>query len=353
LRRAVLADGTERLGGLLESYAVTDDRAERRVIVEELVLALADVEDVAVGSRGANVDARHLAALEKATGSAFVGVTGPNPNAAAGALLETAWGRLAGIYELRLALDAHLGPALPFLEPLFSGDPDAVDVDGLVEFLSAWDGDTGAEVLAGDVACFMKSLGEDGLGMSSRYQDRLLRAPVALMEAAYVALDRAVVGTDEADVLRATASRIAVYGHGGKDVLYGLGGADVLAGGPGADKLYGGAGADRYVFEQGGGKDRVEDSGVDSVVVFGEGIAPGDVSVSRRGWDAVFAYPGGEAALAEWFHWEPEHASHSSAYKAAAVEFADGTVLDDHPLSWWDGIGTVTWLGPGWAITGL
>jgi Ca2+-binding RTX toxin-like protein len=59
-----------------------------------------------------------------------------------------------------------------------------------------------------------------------------------------------VYGTEQADVLNATAGAIALFGGGGTDTLVGGEFADRLTGGAGGDTLTGGEGADVFVFAQ-------------------------------------------------------------------------------------------------------
>lgn len=55
-----------------------------------------------------------------------------------------------------------------------------------------------------------------------------------------------------------------LQGGAGNDRLWGSSGDDVLAGGTGNDKLYGGSGSDVFVFNEGDGRDRVQDFRFDS-----------------------------------------------------------------------------------------
>jgi Ca2+-binding RTX toxin-like protein len=83
-----------------------------------------------------------------------------------------------------------------------------------------------------------------------------------------VAHDRAsgqrVDGDDEANHLRGTRNRDALFGHGGDDVIRALDGSDRLSGGPGPDRLYGGPSYDMVRGDH--GRDRLRgDSGADTL----------------------------------------------------------------------------------------
>jgi Ca2+-binding RTX toxin-like protein len=79
-----------------------------------------------------------------------------------------------------------------------------------------------------------------------------------------------------------------LYGMAGSDKLIGGAGNDTLRGGLGADTLTGGLGMDRFVFEAGGGNDKVSDfvSGTDKVdlhLLAGVTSAELKISVTKSG----------------------------------------------------------------------
>jgi Ca2+-binding RTX toxin-like protein len=113
---------------------------------------------------------------------------------------------------------------------------------------------------------------------------------------------------------------------------------NTYTGGAGNDILNGTAGADVYFFNRGDGQDVINErigSGVTDRLVFGEGIAAADVTVSRNGNDLVLQLAGGadRVSIANWFG---DYAG-SGSYQVEHVEFADGTV----------------WLAPDLTVKGL
>ena len=87
----------------------------------------------------------------------------------------------------------------------------------------------------------------------------------------------------------ASVVRAAVAGSrtAGNDTVVGSAAAERLSGGAGNDYLNGLGGSDRYYFARGDGQDRIEDGngtpspdGISDVLIFADGIAPGDISVS-------------------------------------------------------------------------
>lgn len=91
-------------------------------------------------------------------------------------------------------------------------------------------------------------------------------------------------GSPVGDVLQGTGSSDELYGRDGDDSLYGYAGGDHFEGGPGNDTLYGGSGHDAYWWFVGDGQDVIRNgtgTGDVDAVVFGPGIAPSDIRVSR------------------------------------------------------------------------
>jgi Ca2+-binding RTX toxin-like protein len=88
-------------------------------------------------------------------------------------------------------------------------------------------------------------------------------------------------GTNGADSLSGSSLNDALYGADGNDTLQGSSGNDTLTGGTGNDSLEGGNDDDTYVFNRGDGVDLIVESGGNDTLLFGAGIAPADVKVSR------------------------------------------------------------------------
>jgi Ca2+-binding RTX toxin-like protein len=79
--------------------------------------------------------------------------------------------------------------------------------------------------------------------------------------------DDTLTGTTRNDTLHGLGGNDVISGLAGSDSLFGDAGNDTLRGGLGADTLTGGTGADLFVFEAGGGNDKITDfvSGVDKI----------------------------------------------------------------------------------------
>ncbi|MBR3666541.1 MAG: hypothetical protein IKN66_05215 [Ruminococcus sp.] len=120
-----------------------------------------------------------------------------------------------------------------------------------------------------------------------------------------------------------------LIGSDGADTISAFGGDDVLIGGAGDDTLIGGAGSDTYIFNPGDGVDIINENNGNSAkdrVVFGEGIRPSDVTVTRDGKDMVLLVgPDGDSVRIVNQYYD-------SWYQVESVEFADGTILTKEDL---------------------
>ena len=118
-------------------------------------------------------------------------------------------------------------------------------------------------------------------------------------------------------------------GSAGDDVIYGFYTNDTIIGGQGNDILRGLDGSDRYEFNLGDGQDTIYESveyaniADDDRIVFGAGILPGDIDLSRSGNALTLSIAGttdsitisGQFAFQSWFSWND----------VEFFEFADGT----------------------------
>lgn len=119
-------------------------------------------------------------------------------------------------------------------------------------------------------------------------------------------------------------------GTNGDDTIIGFHTDDTLSGGAGNDHLYGMDGADRYEFNLGDGQDTIHESvqfaNIDDTdrVVFGAGILPSQVTLSRSGNALTLSIDGtsdsitvnGQFDFSSWYSWND----------VELFEFADGAV---------------------------
>ncbi|MFK7753490.1 MAG: calcium-binding protein [Sedimentitalea sp.] len=109
-----------------------------------------------------------------------------------------------------------------------------------------------------------------------------------------------VRGGSGADLLHGNKGDDQLFGDAGDDILVDAQGNSTLTGGTGNDFLKGGVGNDTFVFETGGGADRVRDfsQGDDLLDVSDFGLSGiGDMFLSQQGSSARIDFLGGEVVI--------------------------------------------------------
>ncbi|MDD2701820.1 MAG: calcium-binding protein [Sideroxydans sp.] len=130
--------------------------------------------------------------------------------------------------------------------------------------------------------------------------------------------------------LQSLVESVPFLGTAGDDYLYGDSGNNILIGGAGNDVLQGSDGSDTYLFNLGDGLDVVyeyDPAGNDiNTILFGSGIAAGDVSAVRNGYDLVFKINGtdDQVTVGSW--------GTDAAYRLDMLEFSDGSTIDIQSL---------------------
>ncbi|WP_284733868.1 MULTISPECIES: calcium-binding protein [unclassified Dyella] len=171
-----------------------------------------------------------------------------------------------------------------------------------------------------------------------RFADGTSWTPAAVKAMVIAPSDAAqeIYGYANDDTLSAGGGDDKMYGYAGNDVLHGDDGNDRLdggdgndrlAGGKGNDWLYGGSGADIYEFNAGDGNDVIDNTGngnaaAADALVFGSGILPAGVTVSRQSDNLVLQLPGGTDSVVVNYYFSND-AGTSNALKE--IRFADGT----------------------------
>ncbi len=157
---------------------------------------------------------------------------------------------------------------------------------------------------------------------------------------------KSATGTAAADLLLGSTAADTLRGLGGDDLLMAWGSGDRLeggdgndlligklesaavtfVGGPGNDTITGSQGADLYLFNLGDGADTVtlasRGTGLTgSLLRYGAGIAPRDITTLRSGNDLLLRHRNGvdQVTIKSWF------ADGMSSYQTDFVEFANGT----------------------------
>ena len=284
LRVAMAKDTSGQLKKLVSDLVNADDTVNRNQLFTEAVYKWTGADTANPKSRGNSVDARQLAVLEKFMGTDFVGSNGANPNENAAPLLNKAYRKLMNRLYASIAGNTFLKELVNKVEYT------ATVESGLVVDLSKVRAEIDEKLAVNPAAGrqmlddFLRVAYGSGLEDSESLKDFCAHYATESSETAKIvyAVDRdAIIGSEKADSLYATAADTLLYGGVGNDTLSGSRGNDILIGGQGDDVLYGSTGDDIYVFSKGDGVDYISDGGGIDTIQFCKGIRPDDVSIKR------------------------------------------------------------------------
>ncbi len=130
------------------------------------------------------------------------------------------------------------------------------------------------------------------------------------------------------DIVEGLANDDFINALAGNDKIYGNDGNDTLIGGLGNDYLVGGNGSDVYFYEGTWGNDTIDNSSDDEKgahpdkILFGEGIAPTDVTVKRTGNDLILSLHNGADTIKVYSYFLEAGTTNNTI---DTIEFADGT----------------------------
>jgi len=384
LHQAMALDDTGSLQALVEAFALEQSVDGRNAILEQLVLNWTGSENVELGSRGDNIDARKLAAVEQFVGREYIGIGGSNPGQNAASHLDFAFNDVAEYTYASLMVQTHLSSiyqtvtlkwdeteerlysdfssAISTIESEYALNPDN-GVSFAVEFVrtAGFFGFSYEDVdsLVNDVA----ELGSDFFVALAVYFDSLpsetiygtqsgdtivgrLGSDLIFGDAGDDVLigratddqliggfgndildggigDDQLVGDFGNDILDGGTGNDQLYGNDDNDVLHGGLGDDTLDGGAGNDNVNGGMGNDTYHFDIGGGQDLINDygEGIDRIV-FGAGVSIDDVTLNDDGFGNILINVGlgGDSITIE-------NAISDNLSMVEELEFFDGSVV--------------------------
>ena len=323
----------------LISQSLTMSLSELRAEIKALLLAWTGADDVAPGSRGGLIDARHLAFLEAMHGQKFVAYDGTaNPGAQASAALEKYYQTIISSYVAKFLVQ------LP-LAALFLGEVETID-DHPLAFLADITYSSGLDRLSDIPASVLDTVASGLVSGADSFKGLFmldvlwtLRGSFGLDEAAFAAFLKAELGsrgvaTAVLDVLGATMQ----LGANGNDTILGGAQSDAIAGGHGDDILNGGQGNDAYFYTRGDGHDTITEAGGNGTndrLVFID-INPEDVTLRRYGSDVILliaeSFPGAGDAGSVVLKAELADASGQGVEQ---IVFADGTIWTQATLRQW------------------
>jgi Ca2+-binding RTX toxin-like protein len=285
---------------------VPDDLLRR---IEQIVLGWTGAENFNIDSRGENIDARHLVALERLTGEQFfqsTGPEGPNPGPTAAAALDQAWSNFVLAAGARILVQSVFQPAFSAVTYVWSTDSfggslnTAQSVAALASLAPAGSG-AGAYSFWKLAVSTLDEVAED-LGIAPAQYDQALAD--ALSNAGF---DLSLQDLRDLDVQAGSGNIIAanedvtVLGSTGADTVTTGAGDDRIDGGAGNDALNGQAGGDTYILGKDSGQDVVSDLDISApatdTVQLAAGITATDVLLARSGDDLIIRIAGSTAAM--------------------------------------------------------
>ena len=302
---------------LVERYVV-DPQNSGEELLEEIILLWSGVQDVAIDSRGDNIDARHLAVIEIASGGSYKnrtnGTVDPLPNAAL--LLEDEFTHFASYVEACLLSQTLYVEDFSYISLTVKPDLSGLTLDfhAFEEHL--------ADLKRNDVNRYLQ--------VRTVFYNQMTYLPAFAEERERLGLrgDRLFSGSDGDDVVNGKDTSDHLWGGAGNDTLNSSYGNDVLAGGTGNDKLTGGRGSDTYLFNAGDEQDTIieKDSYETDVdrLFFGDGLLAENTLLQRSGKDLLINFQDSTDSLCLQGYFAYEGNSH----RVEEIVFADGTVWD-------------------------
>ncbi|WP_295081769.1 calcium-binding protein [Ruminococcus sp.] len=316
-------DGT--LQGYIDDFKNALNYSEKMENLDNILFTMSGAQNIAEKSRGSNIDARKLHVIETIMGEKFSGVNGADPNPTAANMLKNMYNSISDVYYAIFNIDV----VKPYLDEMMvaefsDGRKKYYTDDMCLAILNEMVNNPDTTILT-DVCKYLATFGVDGEVNYDVIID--LNDFFSYDEASSVAVSKEFtahniyIGTDSGDKLNGSGNADKLFGGKGNDTLYGGNGDDELHGGAGNDTLYGGYGNDTYMFNLGDGQDTINEENVGSTadkVVFGTGIKPEDITVTRDGNDMVLLVgtKGDSLRIVRQYT--------NSGYQVENFEFADG-----------------------------
>ena len=294
LHKAMTLDSTGRLVDMVKKFSESTDMAERKAIISDMLIIMANAENVPDGSRGSYVDAKKMVALEALLGQGFMGESGANPNSAAAPLVNGAYDTIVNMYYCELLAGTSLKDCLSYIGVVEQDGVKSLDFSIFCQYLRFNKlGNENGNTKIADAAAYINYLNNyyfDGCfdDFKAYFEengtiDDLMNIDRAANTAVFgnddnndlktVVGKNIVYGMGGDDIITGSSANDKLYGGSGDDVINGGAGNDVINGGFGDDVLSGGAGDDNYYFDQQHGNDIVNDnSGKTKISVNGANV---------------------------------------------------------------------------------
>lgn len=328
IEQAVEKDQTGELALLIDKFIESESIESKRYYLKKILYFITDSNDIAVNSRGGNIDARDLHVIEQFMGRNFNGVGGSNPNANAANILKNIYKDIEDYYYNILNLYDEFGgyKTLMFQYEDENGN-ESLDVTCLVYvFQSFIEQNTDMKILIYDLGIYLKSYDKlHGTNYFADYRKYYQEMLGEISESVNAAIgSNTYIGTNVKDNYFGSNLKDFIFGEDdndtlngadGDDIIYGKAGNDTISGGAGNDRLYGNegddtldgglgndimiddGGNDTYVFTKGYGEDTIIDNGGSNRISF-TNLTVKDILVNGTGdYDATIKIKGTNDSL--------------------------------------------------------
>ena len=305
--QAVNDDESGELLELFYEFSESTDIVMKRYYLKKILYKITDSKNIAINSRGGNIDARDLHVIEQFMGRDFEGVGGSNPNSNAASILKDIYTNIENQYYNILNMYCGLGG---YLNATYEYEDENGNKNLNLDFLNYIFDEKAAEgenidYLVYDLGVYLKSYDKiNGTSCFTEYSNHYSENYAYIVELTksgntYLGTEAndSYSGTNNNDFtfgeggndnLRGGNGNDAISGGAGNDILYGDSGSDILIGGEGSDTLdggtgndtlKGGSGDDTYIFAKGYGNDTIIDSEGLNTLRF-KGLKPSDILVN-------------------------------------------------------------------------
>jgi len=282
LQQSIIRDEAE--GGslklLVEQFVAETDVNNRKVLLDEIIFKWAGTEGITANSRGVNMDARKLAALEKFFGQAFVGANGANPTSAAAIPLNESYRGLSEMFYAQLMAQTHLKDLYNIITYTWDDTTQSVKADMSavitdIQAALAGNPDQGKALLS-EFSRTIRGFGAQEMVNYLSFRETFIMQDESLgwvidtgglpvidgRGQGLFPWSAHVIGTNNADAVKGSLTEGDGYINGlvGSDVIYGTSrnetlinetGDTILVAGAGNDRIWAGAGNDQLDGGQG------------------------------------------------------------------------------------------------------
>lgn len=323
--QAVNDDESGELLELFYEFSESTDIVMKRYYLKKILYKITDSKNIAINSRGGNIDARDLHVIEQFMGRDFEGVGGSNPNSNAASILKDIYTNIENQYYNILNMYCGLGG---YLNATYEYEDENGNKNLNLDFLNYIFDEKAAEgenidYLVYDLGIYLKSYDKiNGTSCFTEYSNHYSENYAYIVES--TKSGNTYLGTESNDSYNGTSKNDFIFGESGNDNLHGGNGNDAISGGSGNDTLYGdsgndiligdegndtldggtgndtlkgGYGDDTYIFAKGYGNDTIIDSDGLNTLRF-KGIKPSDILVNGTDeYDATITIKGTNDSL--------------------------------------------------------